>query len=376
MRLKKQLLIAVMSIVGWVSPTLCRAQFIGYTSPQTEQQTLATNLACTGSPQIFPVKNLGQTQHYLNVTAGTVPVNKFQAEIDGVDAFGNVYRISDVAENIFNAGFNQGQGSVSGTGYFPKIQIQITCSPNTGTFNATYSGAWGTFNLNAGSYLNAQIDKVNFSFAPGNANQTDTFQTPFGSSAGTIYFQYAGAVAGGTLKVTCNTNQFVIGSGTGTPLPITSLSNSNALQIFAIPDLACPFVTVNYISGGAAISVTTEYVFSLPGRAANSNPSIGSVTQGTTPWITQGTTSAAILSGQQAVTNSAAALASNALVHGICVAAASGNAASIFIGPSGVTTSTGLELPAKASTCLAVSNSNAIFVVDAAGGDTVTWVGN
>lgn len=85
---------------------------------------------------------------------------------------------------------------------------------------------------------------------------------------------------------------------------------------------------------------------------------------------------ATILSGQQAVTATAAALASHTLTRGLCVTALSTNAISIFIGPSGVTTSTGLELVAKAGFCAAVSNSNAIYVVASTTGATVTWSGN
>lgn len=83
-----------------------------------------------------------------------------------------------------------------------------------------------------------------------------------------------------------------------------------------------------------------------------------------------------VLSGQQAVTASAVALASHALTRGICVTALSTNSISVFVGPSGVTTSTGIELVAKAGYCVAVANSNAIYVIASTTGASVTWSGN
>ena len=238
-----------------------RAQYIGNVGLQTTQQAVATNTACTGSAQVFPVNNLGQTQHYLSVNTGTQPT-MFQAEIDGIDKAGNVYRISDVIENSFSAVIGQGLSTVTASGYFPKIQIKVTCSPNTATFTASYSGSQVTFNQNAGTYLGAQIDKVNFAGVSGGVNQQDTVPTPFGSTAGTIYFTYTGASAGGSLSVNCTTNQFNVNNVLNVPL-----ANANTLQVFQVPPLDCPSVTVQYTSGGAATSVTSEYVFSLPGRA-------------------------------------------------------------------------------------------------------------
>jgi hypothetical protein len=83
-----------------------------------------------------------------------------------------------------------------------------------------------------------------------------------------------------------------------------------------------------------------------------------------------------ILAGQQAVTATAAALASNALTRGLCVEALSTNSISVFVGASGVTTSTGIELPAGASYCPALSNSNELYVVASTTGASVTWSGN
>jgi hypothetical protein len=328
------------------------AQFIGYSSPQTVQQTLATSLACTGSAQTFTVNNLGQTQHYLSV-GSILGATKFQAEIDGVDSAGSVYRISDTLEL---AGIlTTRQGTIFGAGYFPKVQVSVTCSPNTATFNASYSGASATQNQSSGSYLTAQIDKINFFAAPANVNQQDNFQTPFGTSAGTIYFQYnTTSVANGTLTVFCNT----AGVASATVAFTVTLPNSNSLQTYVIPDQPCPFAQVTYGSPGGGTTVTAEYVFSVPGKGAT----VGS---------------SSVSNGQQTVNTAATALASSPLPHGVCLEALSTNSISIFVGGSGsLSTSNGYELKPSAQLCLQVSNSNAIFVVAASTGPVITWVGN
>lgn len=82
-----------------------------------------------------------------------------------------------------------------------------------------------------------------------------------------------------------------------------------------------------------------------------------------------------LVTGQQAVLATAAALPSNFLTRGISVEAKSTNTATIFVGGPGVTTATGLELPAGAAVTLQVANSNVVYVIAVATGQTVTWLG-
>jgi hypothetical protein len=262
--MKRFFVLLMISFVACAPPPKALAQYIGNVGLQTTQQTLATTVNCTGSAQVFPISNLGQTQHNLSVITGTQPT-KFQAELDGIDRQGNIYRISDVVQNAFTPIIAQGQGTATASGYYPKIQAKVTCSPNTATFTLSYSGSQVTFNQNSGSYLNAQLDHVSFSGAAGNVNQTDTYPTPFGSSAGTLYFQYNGPVGGGQLIVTCNTNQFALPNGSAVFQNLSLLSVST-LQIFQMPDTSCPFITIAYTSGGAATGITVDYVFTTPGR--------------------------------------------------------------------------------------------------------------
>jgi hypothetical protein len=292
-------------MIGFVAcapPPKALAQFIGYTSPQTEQQTLATNLLCTGAAQTFAIQNLGQTQHYLNI-ANVTGATKFQAEIDGIDRQGNVLRISDILEPS-NTGSQFSSGSLYGAGYFPKVQVQITCSPNTATFTASYSGAWATYNGNAGAYLAAQIDKVTFSSADATVTETDTVQTPFGSSGGTIFFKYntsSGAL--GTLKVQCSTVTGFGGSISTLVAPAlqVTLANTTTGQSFQVPDTGCPFATVTYApnGGGGANTIQTEYVFAQPGASAHA--STDPCQSGTFP-----KTSAAVFAGAATTTQQVA----------------------------------------------------------------------
>lgn len=263
---KLSIVALVLALIGCVPPRKAHAQFIGFTSPQSVQSNLATALNCTGSAQTFVTgttprfNNIGQTQHLLTISAVT-GAQKFQAEIDGIDNQGNVSRISDIIETAGTSAVRQ--GTVAASGYFPQIQVLVTCSPNTATFTASYSGTSAITIQNAGSYLNAQLDKIDWFAAPANANQTDSFQTPFGSSAGTLYFQYtAVSTSGAALTVQCSPQGFSGGSTTFSVVP----AQVNTLQVFQVPDASCPFAQVSFSNTGSAGNVSTEYVFSTPGR--------------------------------------------------------------------------------------------------------------
>lgn len=85
---------------------------------------------------------------------------------------------------------------------------------------------------------------------------------------------------------------------------------------------------------------------------------------------------ATVVAGQKAVTGTAAALPSGALVNGVIVTGLSTNTISVFIGPAGVTTSTGAEIQSGAALSAAVSNLDGLYVVASTTGATVTWLGS
>jgi hypothetical protein len=81
---------------------------------------------------------------------------------------------------------------------------------------------------------------------------------------------------------------------------------------------------------------------------------------------------ATFLSGQQAVTATAVALATHA-ARAICVSALLANTIPVYLGATGVLITTGLELQPGQNGCFMVNNSNLIFVVASTTGASVTW---
>jgi hypothetical protein len=124
------------------------------------------------------------------------------------------------------------------------------------------------------------------------------------------------------------------------------------------------YIRVNYNSGSTSTCrLSAWYSGSLTGFPSSS-------AGGIVPVQVYGNTTLA--SGQQAVTATAAALTSQVSKQA-CVHALSTNTISVFIGPGGVTTSTGLELVPDEAVCLPVANLNEIYVVASTTGATVTW---
>lgn len=253
--------ITVLTILAAVgcTPRPARAQFIGFTSPQSVQQILATATACTGSAQNFNVSNLGQTQHYAYLTLSS-GVTGLITSIEGLDASGNIYRISDqvIPPALFQPVV------VTASGYFPIVRVTVTCTG--GTFNVNYSGSSATANVNSGAYALGQSDKVPFIGTGQGATRSQTFQTPFINTAGKIYFAYAGtAIAGSTITIGCGSTQFPSPSVFATAFTIP-IANSLNLQTFNVPAATCPLVTITYTTGmiGAVNTFFLEYIFTQP----------------------------------------------------------------------------------------------------------------
>jgi hypothetical protein len=78
-------------------------------------------------------------------------------------------------------------------------------------------------------------------------------------------------------------------------------------------------------------------------------------------------------SGQTAVTGTAAALPSHA-ANSVCVEALIGNTINVYLGATGVTTSTGFETPPGQTRCFDVNNTNLVFVVASTTGASVSWL--
>lgn len=121
-----------------------RAQFIGFTGLQTVSALLANNATCTGSAQNFPVQNLGQISHQASATS---TASSFTMEIDGTDATGATYRISNPAASFVNGATVS--YIVQGYGYYAITKIVVTCTAAS-TFSLSYSGGQAAFNTLVG----------------------------------------------------------------------------------------------------------------------------------------------------------------------------------------------------------------------------------
>lgn len=97
-------------------------------------------------------------------------------------------------------------------------------------------------------------------------------------------------------------------------------------------------------------------------------------TANTTAWLVTFGGNGTVFSGQAAVTASAAALATNTS-KGVCVKALVANTINVYIGSSGITTSTGHELAPGDSTCIPANNSNLIFTIASTTGASVSFIG-
>jgi len=82
---------------------------------------------------------------------------------------------------------------------------------------------------------------------------------------------------------------------------------------------------------------------------------------------------ASLLSGQGTATSTAAALASHACKK-VTLKVNISAAANVYVGPSGVTSSTGLELGPGESVPLEVSNTNLIYVITASTSAAYSWI--
>lgn len=252
-----------------IRPPAARAQFIGFTSPQTVQQTLATNTACTGAAQTFQVANLGQTQHTFTILSNIL-VTHLQATVYGVDTAGNLSQISD-------SGFYVHSSTtpiiLQAAGYSPIVEIKVTCDPaTTGTFSISYSGASSTQFVNAGGQLQTQVYKPIIQGGGAGTSVNYSFSTPFGNLASVITFNYTTGAgpANSTIGVLCvGTTASLAVAGS----PFALVTTAAQRQSFYLPAMSCPEESITYTAGAANANqydLTQEFI--VPGMV---NPTLG-----------------------------------------------------------------------------------------------------
>lgn len=183
-----------------------------------------------------------------------------------------------------------------------------------------------------------------------------------------------------TQPVTLTISQYLDAGGTTKDVPDILIPISSG-----IPSMIPVAVLGNYVklsivnSSGATASVVVDTYYGPLPPEPSTLTTLGNKKVAILESVTIPTTSAnpaAIISAQVTVATSAAALAANALTNGIVITASTANAGTVYVGPTGVTTATGYPLAAGQSISYGVTNSNAVFVIAAAAGNTIAWTGN
>jgi hypothetical protein len=263
----------LVSLVMLGSCSSASAQFLGYDSPQSVQQRLATNVNCTGSPQNFPVQNLGQTQHYAYFTSGVVAPLLLRAQLQGLDRQGNVTVISDTLQGV--TGGAPGSAILVGLGFFPQVQVQVVCT-NVAPFSLTYMGTSSTAFVPLGSQISTEVDKVITNNRAQSADfDSAVFIAPFGNSSGALFFEnlVANATAGATISMQCGGSTILSSLPGGSIQTFTfPVDVGTQPQIFQIPASPCPYWKIHYAHvGSSASGWASEVLFNAPGNTTSTN---------------------------------------------------------------------------------------------------------
>lgn len=238
-----------------------RAQFLGYTFPQTVTQTLTSTGGCTGSNQVYNVTNLGQTVHFVSFAFG-VGNTQFTIWIQGVDASSGTTIISDIGTPAPTV--SSRAGVVTATGYYAQVQVVVNCA-GTGAYTLNYSGTSASTPTAQGIALGNAVSKtITQGGSAGSNLGPGAFVPPFGSTQGYLTAAYtgAGSPSGSTLRVECLTPLGLSGAIQQWTLAATA----GTLQIFPVAAQTCAQIQVFYGSGGTSTAaVTVFYNFTPPG---------------------------------------------------------------------------------------------------------------
>jgi hypothetical protein len=126
------------------------------------------------------------------------------------------------------------------------------------------------------------------------------------------------------------------------------------------------YVRINYVSGNTSSCLVSAWY----SGTTTGYPSFNTPVVPTPPVPIAG--NPFLYSGQQAVTATAVALPTQTTKQ-VCLKTNVLNSINVYVGPAGVTTSTGQELAPDESLCLPVGNLNLMYVVASTTGATVTW---
>jgi len=225
------------------------------------------------------VPDFGQTNHIATIVFSAPPSSVFMQFL-GTDQLGNTAVISDTLQGV---PFASTPGQIVASGYYPTTKVAVACSAAGGvTYTLSYSGAWGTFPLYAGSLLSTLLDKSLVIGAAANAGFTParTAVPPFGDEAGSLVFTFAATgPSGSTITLQCVGRD----QSTVTDSHTFALSTVATPQVFTLPPMPCNTAVFSYVSGGAsATTYAVDYLFSPPGFSSGGSTGADITTATTT----------------------------------------------------------------------------------------------
>jgi len=259
----KRLLAALLFLAALAAPS--RAQFIGYTSPQTVFQQVfnAVNVPivsplsnpalgpCTpGGATACAIPNLGQTQH--SVIIRTSAQARFKIQLEAT-ADGTIF--FPIAEAVSDGGQSAGNPTpitvMNASGPYAGFRLNLIAITVAGSLQAWYAGGSATVPTAGGGVNGSALYRRVLAMAPNPAGATLTSSVtgvypPAGSTGGTLFFQFqTGNCAGGSLSILSGPDiAHTVALATITP------ANVATLQSFPIPATAAGTMTFAYAPCG------------------------------------------------------------------------------------------------------------------------------
>ena len=241
-----------------------RAQFIGYTSPQTVTQPAFTSANCSSTIKSANMPNVGQSVHIVTYSipsflSSQTPTVRIEGSTDGT----NFFQISD--DGLGNP--NALTGALVGYGAYPFIQVWVLGGGAGCLATATYTGTSVSPPTSVGNMDATAYQKLIWNQASDGSNQSlNNLTTPYGNSGGMIIWtSVAGQPPpGSSLVVTSTTTTGNIAQIATFPLAIQSATP----QTFVVPSVPAQSVNISYSSGGSSTNLMNViYIFAKPGVA-------------------------------------------------------------------------------------------------------------
>lgn len=223
-----------------------------------------------------------------------------------------------------------------------------------------------------------QLDQSNTFSISANATTGGTITGLSGVSAATIQKTGTGThtlqvqvTVDGTNWVNVTGSNQLINAVTGAYIASGNITANGIYQIDMAGCSGVQVITTAYTSGPAVgiVKVTNATAMvSLDGQ-----PTISTAQSGT--W-TMGSRTATLATGQKVLGTTSTQLTSTsaAVTNSVHIRALSANTGVVYIGVSGVTASTGYQLPAGQEVIVIPTNQNVIYGVSTNGTDGVSWV--